>query len=192
MHPSIVARSYAETLLTLAQRNGGLATADQYLVALEDVAALLASEPRVRAFILTPRISADAKKEALRAAFGGRVPELFLRFLLVVVDKRRQSLIPQIAVAFRETVDRLMGRTRVDVTLAHVPDAAEQEAIRAALERKLGISVVPRFAVDPELIGGIVVRLGDQVMDGSLRRGVQELRRRMLRSTLPEPAAAGV
>lgn len=190
MQPSIVARNYAETLLTLAERNGGLPVAEEYLAALEEVAALMEREPRIRSFVLTPRVDGETRKRALRAALGGRVPELFLRFLLVVVDKRRQSLIPQIAVAFRETVDRLMGRVRVDVTVAQLPDAAEQALIRGTLERKLGIAVLPRFTVDPELIGGVVVRLGDQVMDGSVRRGMQEMRRNMLRAPLPEPAAA--
>lgn len=190
MQPSIVARNYAETLLTLAERNGGLPVAEEYLAALEEVAVLLEREPRIRSFILTPRVDTAARKSALRAALGGRVPELFLRFLLVVLDKRRQSLIPQIAVAFRETVDRLMGRVRVDVTVAQQPDPAEQALIRGTLERKLGIAVLPRFAVDPELIGGVVVRLGDQVLDGSVRRGMQEMRRNMLRAPLPEPAAA--
>lgn len=190
MHPSIVARNYAETLLALAERNGGLAVAEEYLAALEEVTALIEREPRIRSFVLTPRVDTESRKNALRAALSGRVPELFLRFLLVVVDKRRQSLIPQIAVAFRETVDRLMGRVRVDVTVAQQPDAAEQALIRGTLERKLGLAVLPRFTVDPELIGGIVVRLGDQVLDGSVRRGMQEMRRNMLRAPLPELAAA--
>lgn len=189
MHPSIVARSYAETLLALAERHGGLAVAEEYLAALESVAALMEREPRVRDFVLTPRVGADAKKAALRSALGGRVPDLFLRFVLVMVDKRRQALIPQVAVAFRETVDRLQGRVRVEVTVAQEPDAAMQEQIRGALERKLGTSVIPRFTVDPELLGGVVVRLGDRVLDGSVRRGMQEMRRRMLRVALPEPAA---
>ena len=63
-----------------------------------------------------------------------------------------------------------MGRTRVKVTLAAEPDAALQTEIARSLEAKLGLAVVPTFAVDPQLIGGIVVRVGDQVLDGSVRR----------------------
>ena len=190
MAANIIARNYADTLLALAQRQGGAAV-EEYLGAIEDVAETIRSEPRVRRFLETPRVSAGARKEALRAAFAGRVPVPFLRFLLVVVDKRRQGMLPQIAEAYRERVDELMGRVRVDVALSHEPDAALQEQIRASLERKLGRTVVPRFTVDPELVGGIIVRVGDEVLDGSVRRRAQELRRRMAGVELPAPVPAG-
>jgi F-type H+-transporting ATPase subunit delta len=191
VHPSIVSRNYAETLMALAERHGGIATAEQYLAALDEVALLLEREPRIRAFIATPRVDAEAKKQALRSALAGRVPELFLRFLMVVVDKRRHTLIREIAVAFHEMVDRRLGRVRVDVAVAHEPDDATRDQIRLSLERKLGTAVLPRFTVDPSIIGGVVVRVGDQVMDGSIRRRVQELRRRMIGAELPHPVAAG-
>lgn len=190
MASNIIARNYAETLLALAQRQGGSAV-EEYLAAIEDVAETIRREPRVRRFLETPRVTADAKKDALRAAFAGRAPVPFLRFLLVMVDKRRQAIIPQVAEAYRERVDELMGRVRVDVALSHEPDPALQEEIRASLQRKLGRQVVPRFTVDPELIGGIIVRVGDEVLDGSVRRRAQELRRRMAGVELAAPVPAG-
>ena len=93
MRSEAIARNYADTLLALAQRHGGLGTAEEFLRAIEDVAALVEREPRVRAFLDTPRVGAEAKKQALRASLAGRVPELFLRFVLVVVEKRRQGLL---------------------------------------------------------------------------------------------------
>jgi F-type H+-transporting ATPase subunit delta len=186
---NIIARNYAETLLALAQRQGGGPVVEQYLAAIEEAAEAMRTEPRVRQFLETPRLDAGAKKAALRAAFAGRVPEPFLRFLLVVVDKRRQGQIPQIAAAYRELVDELAGRVRVEVQLAHQPDAAMEEEIRRSLERKLGKTVVPHFTVDPALLGGIVVRLGDEILDGSVRRRAQDLRRRLASARMPAPAA---
>ena len=190
MAANIIARNYADTLLALAQRQGGAAV-EEYLAAIEDVAETIRTEPRVRRFLETPRISTDARKEALRAAFTGRVPAPFLRFLLVVVDKRRQGMLSQIAQAYRERVDELMGRVRVDVALSHEPDAALRDEIQASLQRRLGRAVVAHFTVDPELIGGIVVRMGDEVLDGSVRRRAQELRRRLAGVELAAPVAAG-
>lgn len=191
MRPSIVARNYAETLLALAERNGGDATVEAFGAAAEEVAAALSGDARVRAFLETPRVGVQQKQQVLRAAFEGRVPELFLRFLLVVAEKRRQGILPQIAAAYRDLVDARMGRVRVDVRIAHEPDAALRDEVRASLERRLGRAVLPTFTVDPELLGGLVVRVGDEVMDGSLRTRARDLRRRLLGADLPETAAAG-
>ena len=190
MRSEIIARNYADTLLELARRQGGDAV-EAYLGSLDALDALLGSEPRVREFLETPRIGADAKKDALRAALGGRVPELFLRFVLVVVDKRRQGLFPDIAAAYRARVDELMGRVRVSVAISHAPDAALQDEIRRALELRLGKAVIPTFTVEPELLGGMVARVGDQILDGSLQSRAAQLRRHLMAVSLPPLAAAG-
>jgi F-type H+-transporting ATPase subunit delta len=186
MGPAIIARNYAETLLALARRQGGEAAVDSYAIAIGDVGELLRREPRVRQFLQTPRVDTEAKKRAVRAAFAGRVPEHLLRFLLVVVEKRRQGLLPQIADEYHALVDQLRGRVRADITLAAQPTPALQSELVATLERKLGKTVVPTFRVDPGLVGGVVVRVGDKILDGSVRRRLAALRRRLLEVRLPE------
>lgn len=189
MRAQVIARNYAETLLALAQKHGGRATAEEYLRHVEELAGLLEREPRIREFLETPRVTAGEKTQALRAAFAGRVPELFLRFVLVVVEKRRQALLREIAAAYAGLVDELAGRVRVSVAISHEPDEALREEIRRGLEARLGKAVIPTFTVDPELLGGVVVRVGDQILDGSVRSRAANLRRRLLESRLPEPAA---
>jgi F-type H+-transporting ATPase subunit delta len=184
-----IARNYAETLLELANRNGGLATAQAFAAALDALAELLESEPRIRVFLETPRVSPEAKKDALRAALQGQAPELFLRFVQVVVDKRRQGSFGQIARAYQTLIDEAMGRTRAHVTLSHPPDAALQADIQRALETRLGRTVVPTFVVDPQLLGGLVVRVGEEVLDGSVRSRAAGLRRRMLEADIPSLSA---
>jgi F-type H+-transporting ATPase subunit delta len=186
MGPAIIARNYAETLLALATRHGGDAAVDEYAVALDEVGELLRREPRVRQFLETPRIDAEAKKRAVRAAFAGRVPEHLLRFLLVVVEKRRQALLPQIANEYHALVDQLRGRIGAEITLAAQPTAELQSELVASLERKIGKKVVPTFRVDPGLVGGVLIRVGDQILDGSVRRRLAALRRRLLEVRLPE------
>lgn len=180
MRATTIARSYAETLLTLADRNGGAPTAEAFGRALEEVAALLAAEPRVRAFLETPRVDAAAKKEALERALQGKVPPLFLRFVQVVVDKRRQGLLREIAAQYAALADERAGRLRARVTLPQAPDAALQEEIGRQLEARFGKPVVATFAVDPALVGGIVVRVGDQTLDGSIRSRAAALRRHLM------------
>jgi F-type H+-transporting ATPase subunit delta len=136
-------------------------------------------------------VTGAQKQHALRASLTGRVPDLFLRFALVVLDKGRQSLFGEIALAYRDRVDEMLGRARVSVVISHAPDAALQAEIVRALEARLGKTVIADFAVDPELLGGMIVRLGDQILDGSIRSRAAGLRRRLLEVEMPALAAAG-
>lgn len=187
MRAEIIARNYAETLMTLAERQGAGAP-EQFGAALDELAALLDSDPRTRQFLETPRVRPEQKKEALRQTLTGRAPEMFVRFVMVLVDKRRQSLLPEIARAYRDLVDQRMGRARVDVTISHAPDAALQAEIQRALEVQLGRTVVATYRVDPDLLGGMVLRLGDEILDGSVRSRAAGLRRRLMESQMPAGA----
>jgi F-type H+-transporting ATPase subunit delta len=188
----IIARNYADTLLALAERHGGADGLEAFGQAADALAALVQGDPRTRQFLETPRVSPEEKKQALQRALGGRAPEMFVRFVMVLTDKRRQALLPDIAAAYRELVDERMGRVRVQVTISHAPDAALQAEIGSTLADRLGKTVIPTFTVDPELLGGMVVRVGDQILDGSLRTRAAQLRRRLLSVDLPplRPAAA--
>jgi F-type H+-transporting ATPase subunit delta len=191
MGPTIIARNYAETLFTLALRHGGDSTVDEYATAIEEVAELLRREPLVREFLETPRVGVESKKRALKASFQGRVPDLFLRFLLVVVEKRRQDLIRAIADQYHELVDEARGRVRAEIDLAREPDDRLRRTIVEALERRLEKTVVPTFRIDPSLLGGIVIRVGGQILDGSLRRRSAGLRRRLLEARVPAAVGGG-
>lgn len=190
MASTIIARNYAETLLTLAQRSGGDAAVDEYGAAIADVAELLRNEPLVRNFLETPQVDLEEKKKALEASFRTRVPEPFLRFLLVVLEKRRQMLLAEIADQYQVLVDEVRGRARARVRLARPADEVLRKEIVTSLERRLGKTVVPTFEVDPSLIGGLVIRVGDEILDGSLVRKVSGLRRRLLAVDVPAPAGA--
>lgn len=187
MRAEIIARNYAETLMALAERQGPAAL-DEFGGAIGQLAAMLDSDPRTRQFLETPRVRPEQKKEALRQALAGRAPETFVRFVMVLVDKRRQGLLPEIASAYRDLVDQRMGRARVDVTISHAPDAALQAEIQRALEVQLGRTVIPTYHVDPDLLGGMVLRLGDEILDGSVRSRSAGLRRRLMESQMPAGA----
>jgi len=188
----IIARNYAETLLALAERHGGAGGLETYGQAADALAGALRGDARMRQFLETPRVSPEEKKQALQRALAGRAPEMFVRFVMVLAEKRRQSLLPEIAAAYRELVDARMGRVQVQVTISHEPDAALQAEIGNALADRLGRTVIPTFTVDPELLGGMVVRVGDQILDGSLRTRAAQLRRRLLAAQLPPAGAAAV
>lgn len=189
MSRAIVARNYAQTLLSLAERHGGDTAVDEYGEAIDDVASLLREEPLVREFLETPKVGAEAKKSALEASFKGRVPEMLMRFLLVVVEKRRQALLEEIATQYHILVDEARGRMRAQVRLAREANADLKNEIVASLEKRFGKKIIAEYEVDPDLVGGIVIEVGDEILDGSLGRRVAGLRRRLLNARLHAASA---
>lgn len=181
MRDITIARSYAETLVELARRAGEL---DGWGAMIDEVAAAIAANPRLVRFLETPRISARQKNEVIGKAFADRLPRLFVRFLQAVVTQRRQHLIGEIALEYHAIVDQLEGRVHAEVTLAQAADPVMTQNITEQLSRVLGKTVVPHFNVRPDILGGTIVRVGDTVMDGSVRHRLAKLRARMIRGTV--------
>ena len=173
MRDSTIARNYAETLLELARRANDL---DGWGKMIMDVASAVEADESLRLFLETPRISADAKNELLGKAFQDRMPRVFVRFLQTLVKNRRQALIPEIAEEYRTLLDHVEGRVHAQVTVARESDDAERQLIAKELSRVLGKTVIPHLTVNPAILGGVVVRVGDEVMDGSVRRRLAKLR----------------
>lgn len=185
MRDVTVARNYAETLFELARRDGNIS---EFEGGISAVARLIDESTEVREFIETPRISSAEKKSTLEKAVGGRVPPLLMNFLKVVIDKRRQRLIRGIAEQFRALVDEDANVTHVDVTVAHPLEGPAVEEVARQLSRALGKTAIPHVRVRPEILGGVVIRTGDTIYDGSVRRQIEGMRRTLIAAELPAPA----
>ena len=172
-----VARNYADTLLALADRTDA---AEAWLGLIDQISALYREVPSFRAFLETPRVPLAEKRDLIRTVFGERYPETFVRFLLVLMENRRQSLLPEIEMAARELLNERTGRVQADVTMTVDPDPELKAEIEAALGKVLGREVTADFRRDPRLVGGVIVRVKDRVMDGSVRRQLQRMRRTLI------------
>jgi F-type H+-transporting ATPase subunit delta len=172
-----VARNYAEALLALGQRHDAVAS---YGVLLDAVAGAVATEPRLAAVLESPRVPKGRKKQLLRSALAAFAPEPFVRFLGSVVQRGRQGMLREISAEYEALVDQHLNRIHAGVTTAHAVDPELARAIAAALSKLVGMAVLPHFRTDPRLFGGLVVRVGGRVLDGSLRRRLLQLRFSML------------
>lgn len=177
MRDATIARNYAEALLELAQRAGDLRGWGDML---DQIAEAMESDRRLRVFLESPRVSAQRKNEVFQKAYGAQLPRNFLRFLQALVSHRRQMLIPEIAHAYHDLVDQVEGRVHASVTVARPPEEADQQLVSKQLSRVLGKEVVPHFHVNPGILGGVIVRVGDTVLDGSVRKRLATLRTKML------------
>ena len=177
MRTGTVARNYAEALLACGQKHDAVA---RYGELLDAVAGAVATEPRLAAVLESPRVPKARKKQLLRTALAAFAPDPFVRFIEAVVQRGRQGQLREMSAAYQALVDVHLNRIHAGVTTAHDVDPELARSIAATLSAVVGKEVLPHFKTDPRLLGGLVVRVGDRVLDGSLRRRLLQLRFSML------------
>ena len=128
------------------------------------------------ALLRHPRIPAAEKKAALAGALGGAASALTLRFLELLIDKKRFELLPLVCEDFAKLVAEKAKLATARVAAPRALSLPEQERLKAGLKRFAGVDVELELTRDPGLIGGVVVRLGDWVLDGSLRGRLHDVR----------------
>ena len=177
MNESTIGRNYAEALLALARKDGEI---EEYGELINGIATAMNDDQTLRTFLESPKLAASHKIEILQRALGRRVPRLFLRYVDTVIQKRRQMLIPEIAAEYQALLDQAENRLHANVTVAREPTEPEREAMARQLSRLFGKRVVPHINTNPAILGGLIVKVGDTVMDGSVRRRLSVLKQRML------------
>ena len=177
MREPTIARNYAEALFEAGERSG---KTEQFADLIDAVAGAVSADEHIRIVLESPRVAKDKKQDLLARALAGRAPDTFIKFLAAVIRRGRQGLFAAIAVEYLALVDIKFNRVHAGVTVARQPDEALQQAIRERLSSVLGQEVLPHFRQDPGILGGVIVRVGDRVMDGSLRRRLLALRNSML------------
>ena len=171
-----ISRNYAEALFTLGDKSGRL---EDYAGLLEALAAAIDNSPQVEAVLMSPNVP-KAKKAALIGDALAAAPREFVLFAQAVVRRGRQAWFGDIAREYGALVDVRFNRLRAAVTVAREPDARLRESIRVELSRAFGKEVLPTFVVEPAILGGTVVKVGDRIFDGSIRRKLGRLRRQLL------------
>ena len=182
MRDETVARNYAEALFELAERHEGV---EAYGTGIEIVARLIDENDDFRRFLETPRIAVEEKKEVVRSALDERLPARLVNFVLITLDKRRQRLLRVIAREYAALMDQHFNRVHVEVTLARQFDAKSLKDMEKRLTSALGKTAIPHVRVKPGILGGAIFRTGDTIYDGSLRRRLDGMRRRLLKADLP-------
>ena len=177
MRDTSIARNYAEALLALARKASDTAGWGAAVSALGDA---VAQDVTLRNFLEAPQVSASQKNTVLGRALADKVAPNFVRFVQKLVSNRRQMLLPQVAVEYHNLLDEAEGRVHARVTVSRAFDQAGTDAITVALTKALKKTVVPHMTVDERILGGVVVRVGDTVMDGSVRRRLVRLREKLI------------
>ncbi len=139
-------------------------------------AACMAAEPAMGAYLKNPRVSGAEKKKKIEEALGGKAGALTLRFLCLLIDKKRWTLLPLMAAGLAKLNLEKKNMARAVVSSARPLPADAAETLRKRLNGFSGKTVELDMKQAPELIGGIVVRIGDWVLDGSLRGRLERMK----------------
>ncbi len=176
---SRLARVYAEALIASALKQSPEA-ADATGEELTNFVRASAGSPNVAAFLASPAIGKKVKAAALASALKDNASDLLRGLIGVLGQNNRLDLLRNVAAAYRQLIDERAGRVRVKVTAA-VPLSDEQKAaLAASLKDLLGREPMLDVRVDPDLLGGLVVQVGDTVIDTSVRSRLQSLRTLLL------------
>lgn len=170
-----VGEQYARALLAHGQASGNAAGLMQEL---EDFCTAMQSLPGLAKVLESPRIAASDKEQMLAKALDGRASRDFLNFVRLLVRRGRFDCLSAIRSAAVRLGDELAGRVRGIVTAASPMSDDAVRRLASGLGRRLGREVVLAPRVDPSIIGGVVVRVGDTVYDSSVRSRLQQMKQR--------------
>lgn len=171
------ALQYANALADIALEQGA---ADAAAKQLSDFGAAYAASAELRNFLASPAIERQAKHavvEKVAARLGAS--KIIRNFLFVIVDHRRTVILPEIVERFQEVIRQRTGVAEAEVRSAVELSAAQKSGLAQMLARLTGKRVETTYALDPGLLGGAVVRIGDTVYDGSLRHRLNEMRAKL-------------
>lgn len=173
------AKRYAEALFALADQQG---KAEEWQDSLRRIADVV-QEPTAAMFFSEPRIPAERKADAVAQVVQGEDP-LLGNFLGLIVQRQATRLVPAIADAYAQLINERAGRAFATVTAAATLSKAQQDRLRESLGKMLEKEVVLDVKQDEGIMGGIVVRVGDQIIDGSVRSRLSALRHQLSQETL--------
>lgn len=176
IEPRIV-RRYATALFNAASKAGLI---DRVESDLGLVSYTFESSPELFESIVSPVVPNKTKREIVRSIFEGKVEAITLDYLYLLIDKHREEAISQTEEIYILLANEARGMTSADVTTAVDLDKTLQAALAAKLSQVTGKKVSLNLAVDPAIIGGVVVKIGDRVIDGSIKGQLAALREMLL------------
>ncbi len=178
-----VGRVYAEALYGAAEKQGQAA---EILDELEALVAVLDHQPGLELYLSSAAVARERKAQALRQAFAGRASDVLTRFLLVLNEHDRLNVLRAVVAAYRDLHDRKTGRVRVRVESAVPLPDDQQERLRQELRDVLHREPVLQTRVDPDLLGGLVLRVEDRVFDASVRTRLDNILRQLIEKSSHE------
>jgi F-type H+-transporting ATPase subunit delta len=169
--------AYARSLFELAEQRGQLESVSAEVAQIQE---LLEQNPAFATLLADPSVKRTDREGMLQRALEGHASPLVYNFLLVLSSHDRLGQLSGVLEAFQALVDAKLGKVEVDVTTASALNAEELSEVRERVSRALGCDAVVHPYVDESIIGGMILRIGDRLIDGSVRAQLEAMRKKLL------------
>jgi len=174
-----IARVYAGSIVEMCETSDMLNQLEQEMKLVSD---LVAEDEKLKHFLDTPVISKNEKIEFVNKTFSNKFSEMTVNFINVLIEHNRQDFIEDIYEAILELVDVQNNKKRVTITSSEELEVKIQERIASELTAKLKCEVVIEQKVESDIIGGIIIKIGDLVIDGSIAKDLKKIKSNLLNS----------
>ena len=181
MATSEVAKVYASALLEIAHEKNAVAKIEEELAFISE---LLKNDQDLMRYLSAPGITKESKKQFIEKVFGRELSELMVTFLKVLIDNGRQQDIIDINIAFGELIDIVNNRQKIKLITSIKLDSEIINRIKMSLEDRFNNNIVVEEVVDPSILGGIIVKVDDLIIDASLKNDLLKLREKLLQSKI--------
>ena len=178
MKDQIIPRKYATALFSAAREEKAI---DQVAADMASLGELISHDGRFVKFLDSPHVSTGDKKALLKSTFEKRISSTAYRFLRLVLDKKRVNYLPGMAVEFEELVRQHRGIVKAQVTTAVPLESDQADRLAGELGRITGKRVEIDSRIDPSVLGGVIVAYENQIIDRSVRRGLDDLRENLMK-----------
>jgi len=172
-----VARAYAEALLHIARVEGVVDAVEEELRSLQNV---LRTHYELKGFLDNQAVTKEGKLDAIGRLFAGKMSAITVNFLNTVVERARHRLLEDIADQYIALVSAFREQVTAEVVTAVPLPEETAERLRKALSRMVNKDVLIRQSVDESILGGAIVKIGDRIIDGCVRKKLQNLRTAMV------------
>ena len=181
-----IARVYAAALFDVAH---GKNIQEQLYEELEFVVELFSTDDDFRSYMTSPSFSKDVKKNFIRKVFSDNLSEYIVNFLYILIENGRQSELPKIGAVFDDLMNELNGRMKVEIVSVSKLDSEILENIKRVLKNKFNKDVIVDEKTDGSILGGVIIKTGDIVIDGSLFENLKKIRYNLLNSKVRSEVA---
>ena len=181
-----IARVYASSLLELGTEHKVLPDLEEEI---KFVAGMVTDDRNFRNFLTSPGITKDAKREFIEKIFKGKLSDYIINFIKVLIDNDRQSAIAEIYETFTGLIDEVNNRQKVTIITSAELDSTLKSKLAAKLKDVFKKEIILKEEIDPNILGGIIIKVGDTVIDGSLAKDLRNIKMNLLNSKVRSEAA---